>query len=163
MADTKPERDPALDAFIERWSIMRLESTLRLTTRLDDASKQLIGVAGLLQGLYVALYAFGGTLSAAPAWLGPILITPLLGVVFFATRCVCVVPRAAEAMAGFELVREIASRGADLEKLAIEMDEWCQCVDEQAEKKRKSLHRANWSFVIATVAALVAVVTLMWP
>lgn len=146
---------------IEHWAKARIDSPLTLIAKFDDASKQLIAVAGALQGLYLAAFAFSGLTSSVPSWYVLLLFGPLLVVVVFATKCVCTVPLTAEAHGAYKLLERGSLSQLSYHEVSAEFQAWCQKIDAIAEKKRQMLHAANLSFIAASAAAALVLLMVM--
>jgi hypothetical protein len=52
------EKEQRVDMTAEYWRKVEDEAPVQQVTRSEDAAKQLIGLAGILQGLYLAIFAF---------------------------------------------------------------------------------------------------------
>lgn len=54
-----PEQTAIIDARANHWREVANEAPVQAIARIEDAAKQIIGITGILQGLYFAVYSFG--------------------------------------------------------------------------------------------------------
>jgi hypothetical protein len=155
------ESGRAFDAIVEHWSRSMMDSALATIARYDDAAKQLIAVAGALQGLYFAAFAFGDLDQTLPWWWAVFLFVPVLAVIFIAAQCVCRVSVTAGSMTAYRLLETGRESGIDIDRVTEAVDSWCGEIDTTIQSKRFWLHLANLSFVVAAGATLVAVLFIM--
>lgn len=158
--DTLPG-GPAFERIVDRWAHSQMDSALATIARLDDAAKQLIGLGGVLQGVYFVAFKFGDV-GGPLVYVGILIVfVPLVLMILFAAQCVCRVRLGASAMTAYRLFRDGRETGVRIDALNDSIDGWCGQIDRVIEDKRRWVHRANGMFVVATVAGLVTLVLLM--
>src|SRR5437773_4925727 len=81
----------SFEAIVEHWAIARIDGPVDTISRYDEAAKQLITLGGLLQGVYVAAFAFGNVSPRVPVWLLLPMFVPILALIFCAALAVCTV------------------------------------------------------------------------
>jgi len=82
----------SFEAVFQHWGKARIDTSLQLITRFDDAAKQLIAIGGTLQGLLIAVFAFSNAAPRIPIWGIPLIVIVLLAFMFCAARVICTLP-----------------------------------------------------------------------
>jgi len=134
-----------LKTVIEHWAKARIDSPLQLISRLDDAGKQVITVAGLLQGALIAVSKFGDK-PLTPWALGA--SVALLTTIVLAAIVLCLPPHD---MWAHQLYRDLrcAQDDHDLERqLDGRFKDWCTEVSNAAKRKRYVLTGAILTMVV---------------
>jgi hypothetical protein len=158
--DTVPG-GPAFERIVDQWARSQMDSALATIARLDDAAKQLIGLGGVLQGVYFVGFKFGAV-GGPLVYVGILIVfVPLVLMILFAAQSVCRVQLGASAMAAYRLLRDGRESGVRIDVLNDAVDGWCGEIDRVVAEKRRWVHLANITFVLATVAGLVTLVLLM--
>jgi hypothetical protein len=144
-------------SILEHWAKARIETPLNISARFDEAAKQLITIGGILQGLLIAVFAFG-TLQPRITGIGIFLIVFLLvAFIFCSARVICTVPRDMEALSTYKLFRTIAEPGAVDEELISAVKKWCVQVEILVKKKHRWLTAANVLFIVSFATTLILV------
>lgn len=158
--DTLPS-GPAFERIVDQWARSQMDSALDTIARLDGAAKQLIGLGGVLQGVYFAAFTFGH--ASGPLVYAGILIVfvPLVLMILCAAQSVCRVRLGASAMTAYRLFRDGRASGVRIDLLNDAIDGWCGEIDRVIQEKRRWVHQANLLFVAATIAGLVTLMLLM--
>ena len=129
---THPESPPffdsqsTFDAVVQQWAKERIAIPMQVIARFDDAAKQLITIGSSLQGLYIAVFTFGGLKGHTPFILLASLSVPLLLLISCAAQAICTVPLKKEAFDTYLLFK--AKRNLSDEELTSAFDKWCQSV-----------------------------------
>lgn len=159
-SDSFESREP-FASIVEQWSRSQMDSALASIARYDDAAKQLIGLGGVLQGVYFAVFMFGN-LSSRVTYVGALLVfVPLVLMILCAAQSVCRVHLGASAMTAYRLFRDGRVTGVPLTELDRHVDRWCGEIDRVAAEKRRWVHYANVLLVVATISGLATLTLLM--
>lgn len=146
------ETKRTFDTVIDHWAKSRLDVPMQVIARFDDAAKQLITLGSVLQGLYIAVFAFGNLKQATPLWLIALLFVPLILLIFCAAQAICVVPVKKEAFDTYSLFKS-HSELSD-EELTSAVDKWCQTIDGYADEKHRWLKAAKVFLVLNSIVSL---------
>jgi hypothetical protein len=150
----------ATETFVQHWTKARIDEPREIMARYDDAARQLIAVSGLLQGVYLAVFSFGNLKQSLPTgFLIPMFI-PLLAVVYSAATVLCSVPTDFNVHRIFELLRGHDGDGGVAVAISGSIKEWCENADAVAGKKRRWLHAANISFILASAVTVILLTVL---
>ncbi|MDX6447078.1 MAG: hypothetical protein QOH71_4152 [Blastocatellia bacterium] len=141
----------SFEAVLQHWGKARIDTSLQLITRFDDAAKQLIAIGGTLQGLLIAVFAFSNAASRIPVWGIPLIVVVLLAFMFCAARVICTLPPAAEARGSYALFRKVGTSGVSDEELTTAVHNWCVEIDTLAKNKHWWLLRANILFLFSSL------------
>jgi len=150
----------ATETFIQHWTKARIDEPREIMARYDDASRQLIAVSGLLQGVYLAVFSFGNLKDSLPKVALIPLFLPLLSVVLCSATVLCSVPRDFNVHRIFQLLRSGDGALNVPDVISGSIKEWCEDIDAIAGKKRRWLHLANLSFIAATAVTVILLATL---
>jgi hypothetical protein len=153
------ETKRTFDTVIDHWAKSRLDVPMQVIARFDDAAKQLITLGSALQGLYVAVFAFGNLKQEAPFWLMGLLFLPLILLIFCAAQAICVVPVKKEAFDTYSLFKS-RSELSD-EELTSAVDKWCQTIDGFADAKHRWLKAAKIFLVLNSIVSMGFLLSLM--
>lgn len=55
IVEPKEQTQAALRSIVEHWAKARIETPLQVTSRLDESAKYILAVAGILQGILIAV------------------------------------------------------------------------------------------------------------
>lgn len=148
------------NALLGYWARGRIDDPKDVAQRHDDAAKQLIAVGGVLQAGYLAVFAFAK--DRAGLWILLPVLLPLLGVIFCSARVLCQVQARINAYDTFQLLTGPRD-SSHQSRVDAALKQWCENIEDLAERKRLWLHYANVSFFwcsLLTVALLCVVVVL---
>jgi hypothetical protein len=145
----------SFESVIEHWAKVRIEGPVDTISRYDEAAKQLITLGGLLQGIYVAAFAFGDVSQRIALWLLLPMFVPILTLIFCAARAVCTIFPQMQAYGVYKLFQSGLPRGLDSAALDKAIEEWCHSVDSTARTKRAWLHVANTLFFASSLLTVV--------
>jgi len=140
----------SFEVVLQHWGKARIDTPLQLIARFDDAAKQLIAVGGTLQGLLIAVFAFGNAAPRIPVLGIPIIVVVLLAFIFCATKVICTLPPVAEAKSTYILFKEIGASGVPDKELADAVDKWCVGIEKLARTKHLWLFAANILFLLSS-------------
>ncbi len=139
------ETKKTLDAVVEHWAKARIDIPMQLLARFDEAAKQLITLATILQGLYLSIFTFGNFRETNHLIVFALLFATIFALVFCGAQAVCTVPIKKEAFGTYILFRK--NEGLSDEELTGALHEWCVNMDDIADKKHVWLTRAKWILV----------------
>lgn len=151
------EPDKGTESFIQHWIKARIDEPRDVMSRHDDAARQLIAVSGLLQGAYLAIFAFGEFREIGALRL-VLLFLPLIAVVYCAATVLCAVPSDINVHGAFRALRSASAAPDPHEYLDASIKEWSEHIDSIATKKRRWLHAANLSFIAASAVTVMLIV-----
>jgi len=129
-------RDAVLMTVIQHWAKARIESPLHLISRFDDTAKQIITVAGLLQGALIAIVKID---KDAMTIFGLAAAIMLLVTIVLAAFVIRVPP---DDMWAHQLYEDLRCSRDDSwmeRQLDGRFKEWCTAVSQAATRKRKIL------------------------
>lgn len=148
----------SFETIVEHWAKARIDVPTQLAIRFDDAAKQLITVGGILQGLYLAAFTFGAFKDKVSVLVFLPLFVPLISLIFCAAKVICAIPLRMEAYETYKLFQGGPEISITQENIGAAMVKWCEAIEDLVEQKRKWLHRANISFFLGSVLALVMLI-----
>lgn len=142
------------DSVVEHWAKARIDTPLQMTGRLDEIARQIIAIAGVLQGLIITLAKVE---EGRPGFL-MVVFSGLASVCFIAAislsaRAIHHQSNQLQAGPVFQMLRN-ADSGAVLEDLNRQIACWCSDAENIARAKRARIDQAMAAFVGGLVALL---------
>jgi hypothetical protein len=159
----RKEADAVLGALVEHWARARIDNPLHVIARLDDAAKHILVVAGILQGILIAVVKIE---PLTPRQLSGFSIAALTGLVIaalLATLALFVQSNHLETHPIYKKVRTYATDAEFLDSLDGEIENWCLNNDRVRRRKHVLLAMAMLSLVASMSFSLVCVWKAMYP
>ena len=153
----KKEVDAVLSALIQHWLKTRIDNPLHVIARLDDAAKHILIVAGILQGILIAVVKIDPlTLNELSGFsiaaLSGLVITALL-----ATLALFIQSNHLETHPVYKNVRNYISDAELLDSLDVQIENWCKNNDHVRRWKHALLSLAMLSLVASMSFSLACV------
>ncbi|HEU4562043.1 MAG TPA: hypothetical protein VFS20_29720 [Longimicrobium sp.] len=154
IVEPKEQTETALSAIVEHWAKARIETPLHVASRLEESAKILLAVAGVLQGILIAVVKLE---SPVPAPVSPYAIPALAMLVataVFAALVLVVQSRQLATKPVYDLFRTSATDAQTMTDLDKAVKAWCESIDRILLGKRILLGIAMLSLVGSMVLSL---------
>lgn len=160
IVEPKEQTETALGAIVEHWAKARIETPLHVASRLDESAKVLLAVAGVLQGVLIAIVKFEQPPPEPSPFALPALAT-LVATVVFAALVLIVQSSQLATKPVYDLFRTSATDAQTMTGLDNAVKAWCESIDRVLLGKRVLLGIAMLSLVTSMILSIMCVDYMM--
>jgi len=164
IVDQREHTQSALNTIVEHWAKARIETPLQVTSRLDDSAKYILGVAGVLQGILIAVVKLEPEVRNNIPQLSGYSIGALLFLILTALlAAISLFVQSSElaTLPVYDLFRTSTADRQTMDELDKAVKRWCESNDRVLRSKRILLTASMISLVISMSFSLACVWTSM--
>jgi len=151
------EKEQRVDTTAEYWRKVEDEAPVQQVTRSEDAAKQLIGLAGILEGLYLAIFAFSDLRNQINSFL------PYLSVLVWLLFLLPILLWLISAYSATRVLVPVSRKENDIRNVRLEnaWERMKTAYERAAKDKQKWLHRSHLALIGSFGAVFIVIVAFI--